>query len=61
MHFFYRQGPLSADFINARCPDVAEREAYVCGPPPLNRLARSLLQRAGIPRPRIHHESFELL
>ena len=61
MHFFYRQGPLSEGFVAARCPDVAARDAFVCGPPPLDRLAREILQRLGIPRGRIRHESFELL
>lgn len=61
MHYFYRQGPLTAGFVTDRCPDVADREAFVCGPPPLDRLARGLLQRLGVPRGRIHHESFELL
>ncbi len=61
MHYFYRLGPLSEDFVAAHCADVAERDAFVCGPPPLDRLARGLLQRLGVPRSRIHHESFELL
>ncbi len=61
MHFFYRRGPLDLDFLLDCCPDADRREAFVCGPPPLDRLARSLLLDAGVPPRRIRHESFELL
>jgi len=60
-HFFYRQGPLDSAFLAAHMPDLAEREAFVCGPPGLNTLARRLLAAAGVGRKRIHTEEFELL
>lgn len=60
-HFFYRQGPLDSGFLAAHVPDLAEREAFVCGPPGLNSLARRLLTGAGVGRKRIHTEEFELL
>lgn len=60
-HFFYRQGPLDSEFLDAHVPDLAEREAFVCGPPGLNQLAKRLLAAAGIGRKRIHIEEFELL
>lgn len=60
-HFFYRQGPLDSGFLGAHVPDLAEREAFVCGPPGLNTLARRLLTDAGVGRKRIHLEEFELL
>ena len=60
-HLFYRQGPLDAAFLDARVPDLIEREAFICGPPGLNGLARRLLIGAGIGRGHIHTEEFELL
>lgn len=60
-HLFYREGPLNADFLDARVPDAAAREAFICGPPGLNSLARRLLIGAGIGRGQIHTEEFELL
>lgn len=60
-HFFYREGPLSADFLRAYCPDFAKRECYVCGPLPLNDLARRILRSAGVPSSHIHSEEFTLL
>lgn len=60
-HFFYRQGPLDAKFLDTHVPDLAEREAFVCGPPGLNTLARRLMTGAGVGRKRIHTEEFELL
>ena len=61
LHLFYSQGPLDRSFLLQCCPDIGDREAFVCGPPPLDRLARRLLRESGIPRRRIRHESFELL
>ncbi|WP_084693238.1 hypothetical protein [Actinomadura atramentaria] len=41
-------------------PDVAAREVYLCGPPGLTAAARTALRAAGVPRGRVHAESFEL-
>ena len=60
-HFFYRQGPLDSGFLDSCVPDLAEREAFICGPPGLNSLARRLLIGAGTGRKNIHIEEFELL
>jgi len=60
-HFFYRRGPLDEEFLNTRVPDLGEREAFICGPPGLNKLARRLVAGAGVGRKRIHIEEFELL
>ena len=60
-HFFYRQGPLDAGFLVTHVPDLVEREAFVCGPPGLNTLAKRLLIGVGVGRKRIHTEEFELL
>ncbi|MFC0039604.1 ferredoxin reductase family protein [Actinomadura rayongensis] len=40
-------------------PDVADRDVYLCGPPGMAAAARTALRDAGVPRGRVHHESFE--
>ncbi|MFU8878586.1 MAG: ferric reductase-like transmembrane domain-containing protein, partial [Wenzhouxiangellaceae bacterium] len=60
-HFFYRQGPLDRTFVEETCPDVAERAVFICGPGPLNQLARRLALAAGARRADIHTEDFELV
>lgn len=60
-HFFYRQGPLNRDFLDEHVPGLADRVAFVCGPPGLNQLAKRLLVSAGIGRKDIHTEEFKLL
>lgn len=61
MHFFYREGPLTPQFLRRVCPDFAERRAYVCGPEPLLQLARELLLAGGLSRHDIVTEEFTLL
>ncbi|MFF3110955.1 ferric reductase-like transmembrane domain-containing protein [Kitasatospora sp. NPDC057904] len=39
-------------------PDLARHEVYLCGPEELARDAVQALRAAGVPRSRIHHESF---
>ncbi|UQU61760.1 ferric reductase-like transmembrane domain-containing protein [Couchioplanes caeruleus] len=39
-------------------PDVAEREAYLCGPPPWITAVRTSLRAAGVPDDLIHAEEF---
>jgi predicted ferric reductase len=41
-------------------PDCAQRDVYVCGPPPMMRGVLRALRRLGVPRPQIHHEVFSL-
>ncbi|MFW6339717.1 MAG: ferric reductase-like transmembrane domain-containing protein [Wenzhouxiangella sp.] len=60
-HYFYRFGPLSADFLREHCGDIENREVYICGPQPLNRLSQSHLRSLGVARSSIHTEEFELL
>jgi predicted ferric reductase len=61
IHYFYRQGPLTRQFLQQHCPDLAERRAYVCGPEPLLWLARDHLTAAGVSRQHIITEEFSLL
>ncbi|POM26411.1 Flavohemoprotein [Actinomadura rubteroloni] len=48
-------GPALRRFV----PDVADRDVYLCGPPGMAAAARTALRDAGVPRGRVHHESFE--
>ncbi|MDW6059058.1 ferric reductase-like transmembrane domain-containing protein [Streptomyces sp. FXJ1.4098] len=50
--------PLTSRGLRQLVPDVAEREVYLCGPPGMAEAAQRALRRAGVPRRRIHHESF---
>jgi predicted ferric reductase len=61
VHYFYREGPLSEDYLDRVCPDLASRSVYICGPQPLNTLVQRHAASAGIPASRIHTEEFELL
>lgn len=61
IHYFYREGPVSMDYLHETCPDFAQRMVYICGPEPLNALIRQHAARAGIPASRIHTEEFQLL
>jgi predicted ferric reductase len=61
MHFFYRQGPLDAGFLQRHCSDFVKRRAYVCGPDALLESAQATLAAAGVARGRIVTEEFTLL
>jgi ferredoxin-NADP reductase len=53
-----RSDPLTAPWLRRLVPDLAERDVYLCGPPGMTETAIRSLRRAGVPRRRIHHESF---
>ncbi|WP_344567043.1 ferredoxin reductase family protein [Streptomyces axinellae] len=50
--------PLTSQTLTGQVPDIAERDVYLCGPPGMTEAATSALREAGVPRGRIHHESF---
>jgi predicted ferric reductase len=50
--------PLRAEVLRRNVPDLAEHDVYVCGPDGLSAAALASLRQAGVPRRRIHHESF---
>jgi predicted ferric reductase len=52
--------PLSARRLAALVPGLHRHEAYVCGPAGMTRAAVAALRAAGVPRRRIHYESFDL-
>jgi ferredoxin-NADP reductase len=51
--------PLAARELQHRVPGLHRYEAYVCGPPSMTEATIASLRDAGIPRRRIHHESFD--
>ena len=51
--------PLDADRLRQRVPGLHRCEAYVCGPAGMTEAAVKSLVATGIPRRRIHHESFD--
>ena len=61
VHYFRDRGPVTMEFLQAHCPDLADREVFVCGPPPMIAHVRTILMVAGIPRHRIHTEVFDFL
>jgi predicted ferric reductase len=61
MHLRERAGVLDEAFLAGHCPDFAEREVWICGPPVLTRHLKAVLRTHGVPRRRIHSEAFNLL
>ncbi len=51
--------PLTADALRRAAPGLDAMEAYVCGPPGMTAAAIVALRAAGVPRRRVHVESFE--
>ena len=49
---------LSAAQLVRLVPDLASHEVYLCGPDDLSAQVVRTLRRVGVPRRRIHHESF---
>jgi ferredoxin-NADP reductase/DMSO/TMAO reductase YedYZ heme-binding membrane subunit len=52
--------PLTARGLASVVADLRDHDVYLCGPPGMTAAARAALREAGVPRRRIHHESFEL-
>jgi ferredoxin-NADP reductase len=58
-------GPPVPDRLSARdlaglVPDIAERDVYLCGPPPMMRAVLATLRELGVPGRQIHFERFSL-
>jgi len=51
--------PLSADQLQALVPGLHRHDVYLCGPAGMTESAIAALRAAGVPRRRIHYESFE--
>jgi predicted ferric reductase len=51
--------PLSAGALQQLAPGLHRMDVYLCGPPGMTGTAVTALAKAGVPRRRIHYESFE--
>jgi ferredoxin-NADP reductase len=49
-----------AHSLVAMVPDIAQRDVYICGPPPMTQAVVSALQELGVPRGQVHYERFGL-
>jgi predicted ferric reductase len=54
------KGRLDAACIKRLVPDAADRDAFLCGPPPMMEALRAALLGLGVPKGRIHYERFAL-
>ncbi|MDQ0686928.1 putative ferric reductase [Streptomyces achromogenes] len=46
--------------LSALVPDIARRDVFLCGPPPMMNAVLGTLRELGVPRPQIHFERFSL-
>ncbi|NMT62100.1 ferredoxin reductase family protein [Marinobacter orientalis] len=60
-HYMNEEGAITRDYLAQHCPDFAEREVYVCGPPGMIDHLQALLRHEGVPANRIHTEAFDFL
>jgi predicted ferric reductase len=51
--------PLNPRVLQQLAPGLHRQDVYLCGPPGMTEAAMSALSAAGVPRRRIHYESFE--
>jgi predicted ferric reductase len=51
--------PLNPRTLSGLVPGMHRQDVYVCGPPGMTEAAIEAVAEAGVPRRRIHHESFE--
>jgi ferredoxin-NADP reductase len=51
--------PLSAAGLRRLVPGLHKQDVYVCGPAGMTASVVDALQEAGVPRKRVHYESFE--
>lgn len=60
-HYYRQEGPMTIEYLRTHCPDFAEREIYMCGPPAMVDHLKQLFLKAGFPGTRIHSEAFDFL
>ncbi|MDZ7841712.1 MAG: ferredoxin reductase family protein [Gammaproteobacteria bacterium] len=61
IHYFNERELLDLDYLREVCRDLERRTVFVCGPAPMTGHVIRLMDRAGVPRHRIHTEVFDLL
>jgi ferredoxin-NADP reductase len=52
--------PFEPENLAALVPDIADRDAFVCGPPAMTAAVLRSLRRLGVPRGQVHAERFSL-
>ena len=52
-------GPFTTELFQRLVPGLAQRDVYLCGPPPMATAARRALRDAGLPATQLHEERFE--
>lgn len=57
---FGETGVVDGQRLGQWVPDVAEREVFLCGPPPMTAALRKALANLGVPNSRLHDERFAL-
>lgn len=60
-HYRNEYGVMTREYLAEHCPDFAEREVYLCGPPGMISHLQNLLRHEGVPACRIHTEAFDFL
>jgi NAD(P)H-flavin reductase len=53
--------PFEPDNLVALVPDIADRDVYVCGPPPMTAAVLRSLRQLKIPSSQVHAERFALV
>ena len=53
-------GHIDEEKLRRLVPDVAERDVFLCGPPPMIVSLRHVLRTMGVPKSRLHDELFSL-
>ena len=46
--------------VRISVPDIAQRDVFLCGPPPMMNAVLGTLRELDVPRPQIHFERFSL-
>ncbi len=54
------KGRVDAERLKRLVPDFAERDAFLCGPPPMMAALNAGLRRLGLPKKQVHFEAFSL-
>lgn len=54
------KGRVDAELLKRLVPDLGERDAFLCGPPPMMAALRAGLPGLGVPNRQIHYEQFSL-
>lgn len=54
------KGRVDSERLKLLVPDLAERDAFLCGPPPMMAALNAGLRSLGLPKKQIHYEVFSL-